>query len=358
MRKPGLLLDEPPADSQGVRPIMKISGTTLVLGATLGLALKGIWARLAYAAGLDVPAVLFYRSAFAAPLVLFSTLWLLRRESRSAQLGSPPLGSETADDTAAGSATSETARGTPLSRGVPFSTWARASGYGAFFALGMYLDFSAIAHLGAGVSRVILFGFPLLVLVFESTAHKRLPSPKRVLGFFVAWLGLVCVASPAFFAGAKWTFSDLIWGFASMATYAIYVYLTGRLSQEMGSVRLTAASNLTTSAVVVALLLVANQGAAPPASSEGLLWVMAMVVVSTVFPYFMMMEGIRRLGSSEASLLSMSGPLVTLFVAYLVLDEGMSALQLVGTALTLFGVGLATSKLPQVAWLRTPRSTV
>ena len=59
----------------------------LVLSATAGLALKGIWARLAFAEGLDVPGLMFYRAALATPLFLICGVALaFRRKSQ----GEPP----------------------------------------------------------------------------------------------------------------------------------------------------------------------------------------------------------------------------------------------------------------------------
>lgn len=289
-------------------------GAMLVLLATAGLALKGIWARLAYAEGLDVPGVLFYRSTFSVPLVLVTAFVFLRRKEDS---------------------------------DLRLTDYVPGALLGAMFSMGMACDFQAIAELGASVSRVILFGFPAVVMLLTAAETRSLPSTQKMVGFGVAWLGLGCVASPGLSTSGGSSFGPtaLAWGLASLAFYAIYVWLSGKLSRRLGSVQLTSVSNLSTAAVVVAVVLFARGGELPNASATALGWVAGMVVVSTVFPYFLLMEGIRRLGSTDASLLSMSGPVVTVLAGVWFLDETLNLLQLIGTVLTMLGVGLANGAL-------------
>lgn len=286
-------------------------GAVLILVSTAGLALKGIWARLAYETGMDVGAVLFYRSAFSAPLLVGGGLWLLRKQ------GQAPL---------------------------PWRALVPAFLLGALFSVGMTTDFQAIAHLGASVSRVVLFGFPLLVLAFESVEHRRWPAPTQLLGFLVAWLGLAAVASgadPNGTGGITFGPHALLWGVASLFLYALYVWLSGKAVHTVGSVRLTMVSQLTTGLIVTAFLLVQGGGSAPPLPSTGLGWIVAMVIVSTVVPYFLMMEGIRLLGSSRASLLAMTGPVVTVAAGWVLLGEHMTWVQLLGTCGVMAGVFVA-----------------
>lgn len=303
--------------SLALRLNAKHQGALLVLSATLGLALKGIWARLAYAEGLDVGGVLFYRSLFSAPLVVLSTWWLLRR--------------------------GQSAPADPLQ----FKDYLPGCLLGAMFSVGMVCDFQAIAQLGAGVSRVVLFGFPLVVMLLEGVRKRRLPARHRLVGFACAWLGLAAVATPS---GASVTrfghdgLSPLAWGLASMTLYAFYVWLSGDLSRKLGSVRLTSSSNLTTAGVVVSVSLLMRQGVLPPAGTQALFWVGVMVVVSTVVPYFLMMEGVRRLGSEDASLLAMTGPVLTVVAGWFLLGESLSLSQCLGTGATLLGVGIAQGR--------------
>ena len=69
-----------------------------------------------------------------------------------------------------------------------------------------------------------------------------------------------------------------------------------------------------------------------------------MAVVATVLPAVMLNAGIRRLGSSQASLLSSVGPVSTILLAYVFLGEEVTAMQLAGTGLVVAGVIAITFK--------------
>jgi len=63
-----------------------------------------------------------------------------------------------------------------------------------------------------------------------------------------------------------------------------------------------------------------------------------MAIFSTVLPAFFMNAGIRRIGAGSASIISSTGPIGTLALAFLLLGETLTPAQLAGTALVLIGV--------------------
>jgi drug/metabolite transporter (DMT)-like permease len=60
--------------------------------------------------------------------------------------------------------------------------------------------------------------------------------------------------------------------------------------------------------------------------------------VSTVLPIVLTSEGIRRIGASHASIVASIGPIATIFLGAIFLDEPVTALQLAGAALVLAGI--------------------
>jgi drug/metabolite transporter (DMT)-like permease len=279
------------------------SGLGAILVSTVGLSLKGIWARLAYESGFAVPDVLLYRALLSLPLVLLGGAVLHR--------GGEAL--------------------LPRRRRDLFFALA----LGAFFSVGMYCDFQAIRSVGAGVSRVILFGFPLLVMGLESARLRRWPTRRSVLSFLVAWTGLWVIALGQASGGLP---GNAGWALASLCCYALFVWLSGQLASRLGAARLTFLSNLATCVSVVSTMAIFHGQSFVAPAGEPLGWVLVMVLLSTVIPYYLMNEAMVRLGAARASLIAMSGPVVTLLAAYLVLDEELSAPQLFGSVALLAGV--------------------
>ncbi len=69
-----------------------------------------------------------------------------------------------------------------------------------------------------------------------------------------------------------------------------------------------------------------------------------MAIISTVIPAFLISAGIKRIGASDASIVASVGPIATIIMAYIFLNESMSTSQLLGTALVLGGVLLISLK--------------
>jgi drug/metabolite transporter (DMT)-like permease len=72
-----------------------------------------------------------------------------------------------------------------------------------------------------------------------------------------------------------------------------------------------------------------------------------MALVATVLPAFLLARGIALIGSGPAAIISTIGPVSTILLAYIFLQEPLSVTELVGTALVIFGATL-------VAWGGTP----
>jgi drug/metabolite transporter (DMT)-like permease len=63
-----------------------------------------------------------------------------------------------------------------------------------------------------------------------------------------------------------------------------------------------------------------------------------------VLPAYLLGAGIARIGASRAALVSAIGPVVTIFLGVVFLGEHLTFVQLVGAALVIVGVWLASPK--------------
>ena len=65
---------------------------------------------------------------------------------------------------------------------------------------------------------------------------------------------------------------------------------------------------------------------------------LAMAAFSTVGPVWLVSEAIRRLGAGPVSLTGTLGPVVTLFLGWLLLDERIGVAQMAGMSMVIAGV--------------------
>jgi len=197
---------------------------------------------------------------------------------------------------------------------------------------------AATIYISAGLERLILFLFPTLVVLITALIDRRMVCGREAIALMLSYGGIVLVFlnDPASGSPDKVLGAALVFG--SALAFAVFMIGSGVMVGRIGSARWTAYT-MTVACVATGAHFGLEHGAFlidVPMDVYGLALVMA--VVSTVIPAFLMNAGIRRIGSSQASIIASAGPVATLVFAYILLDETMTASQLTGSALVLGGV--------------------
>lgn len=277
----------------------------LVSIATVAIAFKGIFARFAYIEGATVTELLLLRFVIASPLFLLVARLLAPGHTQLDRQG-----------------------------------WRGCLLAGVLFFLATLCDFTAIEKIGAGLSRIILFTFPIFVILLTALRDRRPPPTNQVVLFLVVYAGLWLVVmpnGPGALGTAEWV--GIAWALGSAVSYASFLVTSQVVMTRMGSMRFTALYNL----VVLGLMIVYAAIIDPPQrwpSSATVQWGGAIAVFCTVVPFFMLFEGIRRLGASQASLITLSGPVITVAIAWWLLEEAMSAVQWLGLGILVASMGI------------------
>jgi drug/metabolite transporter (DMT)-like permease len=132
--------------------------------------------------------------------------------------------------------------------------------------------------------------------------------------------------------------------FCSALTYAAYLIGSGTIIPRLGSLRFTAYASGTACLFVIAQFAITRDVAALDLPLAVYLYGLAMAIVCTVLPTWMMAEGIGRIGANQASIVSSIGPVSTIVLAAIVLDEPITLVQVCGAALVLAGVWLVGAR--------------
>ena len=291
-------------------------GFALTVGGAVLFSTKAIFVKLAYFYPVSSIALLGLRMGFSLPAFLL--VGYLRRERRA---GEEPL----------------TGKTVALVAGLGLMGY-----YGA-----SYTDFLGLRYLTAGMERIVLFVYPTLVLLIQRALFGTRITRVQAFATAVCYAGLVV----AFGAADLRAGSDFLVGaalvFASALLYAGFVIGNGRLTPRFGSVRFTSIAMTAAACGVLAHGLLAGErfvGLAPAVYAYGA----TIALVCTVVPSYMLAEGIRRIGASDAAIVGAVGPLVTIGLEYVVLGETLTWGQGVGGALVVAGV-LAVARTRQGA---------
>ncbi len=280
-------------------------GVIFALFAAVGFSAKAILVKLAYLDHVDAITLLALRMAFAVPFFIVVAIWVNGRNS------------------------------TPLQR----KDWLAVLGLGLLgYYLSSFLDFLGLEHITAGLERLILFLYPTMTIILSAFIYKRAIGRKVIAAMLLSYAGVLLVfmhdinvSQGSVFLGASLVFSSAL-------CYAIYLVGAGHAISRIGATRFTAYAMVVAS---VASLL--QFGVTHPLSALDLpirvYWLsLAMAIFSTVLPVFLLSYAIRRIGSSSSSLIGSMGPVVTIALAYVFLNEEVSLLQIAGTILVLAGV--------------------
>ena len=290
--------------------ISRGAGVALCLASACGFGLMAIFAKEAYAAGLGVTALLAARFGLAASL-----LWALVavRARRRAAAG----------------ARSGAVSGRPTRRVVVAGLALGAIGYAA--QAGLF--FSALRHIDASLTSLLLYTYPALVFCGAVALRREHVTPWKALALALASAGAALVLLGGGTGGLEAGGVALALG--AGATYAIYILVAEGIVRRIDAFLLAA---LITTGAAVTFLLAGVVGGALTFPAGGWLWIVAIALFSTVLAVVTFMLGMERVGAATASILSTVEPVVTVGLAVAIYAEALGPLQVLGGALVLAAV--------------------
>lgn len=292
-----------------------VIGYGLVLLGALGFSAKAIVIKLAYQAHpqADALTILALRMMFALPFFVVVALWQQK-----------------------------TAAATPLSKRQRLDMV--VLGLIGYY-IASYLDFMGLMYIPAGLERVLIFLYPTFVVLFSAMYYRRRIPARVAVALSLSYIGTLLV----FIEHLNLVASGLLLGsglvLSSAVIFSWFVIASGVMTQRIGSARFTAYTMIV-ACIATLVHFSYRQGGFhgvmpfPPFAGWERVYGLAlfMAIFSTVLPAFLMNAGIRRIGAGSASIISTTGPIATLVLAYVFLDEAITLMQLSGTLFVLAGV--------------------
>jgi drug/metabolite transporter (DMT)-like permease len=208
------------------------------------------------------------------------------------------------------------------------------TGYGA----ASVCFFFALKFADAAVVAVLLYAYPAFVTVATWVFLGEKASWSRGAAVLVTFLG--CAMVVGLFGGAKHVaWPGVLLGLGAALGYTFFNLLSHRwLPGRSQLVMMTYTFGI--AAVLAAVLaLVGGLSLSPAGWRPEAWWLLgAIVVVPTFVAIVLYLQGIRGLGPSQAAVVSTLEPLFTIVLAWVVLHQSLTLLQLAGAALVLAGV--------------------
>ena len=285
----------------------RLSGALLVATGAIAFSGKGVIIKLAYRYGVDAVTLLALRMLLSAPLFLVLGWWAGRRSV------SGPI--------------SAADRRSMVILGV--------IGY----YLASYFDFLGLQYITAGLERLLLFTNPTFVVLISAALFGRRITARDLVAIGLSYAGIFIVFGNDLATQPGSVALGAFWVLLSALFYAAYLIGSGRLVGRVGSMRFACSAGLVSSVAVVVHFLVTRDVHLLVSQPAPVYWLsILLATASTVLPILLTAEGIRRIGASHASIIGAVGPVATIVLGAVFLDESITAVQVSGAALVLAGV--------------------
>jgi len=280
---------------------------------TMLFSFKSIFIKLAYAQGLDTNSVLMLRMAIALPIYILIIFYLLKKKGISKNITRQHFGL------------------------IIFL------GFIGYF-LASWLDLKGLEHISASLERLTLFTYPVFVAILGALFFKTPLTKKIIITLLLSYSGLWIVFSQEMGENKGNVIFGTLMVVLSAFSFSFYVLLSKKVIQRLGSLWFTSLAMCVSSVFVLLTYALFFDFGNLVITQEAWLWLFLLAIFSTVIPSFMISEAIARIGPAQTGIVGTMGPLLTISLAVIILNEPFSMNHVWGIMLVMSGVLLLTLK--------------
>jgi len=272
---------------------------------------KAIFIKLAYMDKADAPLMLALRMATSLPFFLGAVIWVVWKARRE---------------------------GRPL---PPRKLWISAILAGCLgYYLSSLLDFEGLIYITAQLERLVLYTYPVMVLVIGWMFFGGRITWMSALGSAVTYAGLLLVFLKALPEGGHNVVIGTVLVLGCALTFAIYQLLAKKFITVMGSLLFTGVA-LSASAVACILHYIVVSGGVDFSATHRFYWLaFGCGIFATVLPSFLVNAGLSRVSAQSNAMISSISPIVTISLAVAVLGETFTIFDAIGSAMVILGIAI------------------
>lgn len=287
------------------------------LGAFL-FASKAIWIKLAYAYDIDASTLLSLRLLLATPFFVLGGVltWLRNRR----------MGLE----------------GPPAVRTRP-DIYAKALAVGALgYWFASYTDFESLTTLSPEFERLIIFTYPLFVILFGAIFFGQPLRLNALWTFAIAYAGIGLIFVTDLRAHGSAIVAGTLWCMASSVSFALYLLLAKPLIARLGPSLFTSWAMCGAAIATFAHFLLTHSISQVHLSAPLMWLVLGLAIGATVGPSYLTNFALSRISSQANAVISFINPAFTLAMSIVILRQPATVSDIAGTLLVVTGVGLYT----------------
>jgi drug/metabolite transporter (DMT)-like permease len=205
------------------------------------------------------------------------------------------------------------------------------------YALFSSLFFMALTGLSASLTVLLLYTYPIMVAILSQFILKEHLGKNGVMALGLATIGMFGLV------WGEWSVSEprfLIFGISAAFFYSIYIMYSRKFLSDVPAMPSSFFVQLGAGTVLSLIHFNGSVGfhRAFDILSHHSLLVLSMAIICSFMAMTLFLAGLRRITSSEASILSTTEPMFGVLIAALFLGEKLSLVQITGGALILIAM--------------------
>ena len=210
-------------------------------------------------------------------------------------------------------------------------------------ALAQYTYFRAIAISGVGVATVLQYVAPTMIIIYLFLRYFKKPSIPELFCIVLAMVGTVCIVMQEGLDISSFNGEAMFWGLVSAASICVYTLQPIELLKKYGTTSIVGFAMFICGILSVAVF----QQIESEAIWDGMTWLglFTIIILGTVVSFNAYIEGVRRIGSVQGSILSSLEPISAAIFGWALLGNGFT---LVG----IFGMFCIIATVFIIAWDR------
>ncbi len=202
-----------------------------------------------------------------------------------------------------------------------------------------YLDFAGLTFITAQLERLVLFTYPVFVMLLGWLFFQGRITLRGMIGAAITYSGLALIFSSGISADGRNAVIGTILVLGAALAFALYQLLAKNLISTLGSTLFTAIAMSSAGVASLVHYGIVSHGVSPAVSWNYVMLVAGCAFFATVLPSFLINAGLGRITPQASSMISTISPLVTIILAVIFLGEAFTLIDAIGTALIVLGVG-------------------
>jgi drug/metabolite transporter (DMT)-like permease len=194
--------------------------------------------------------------------------------------------------------------------------------------------FTALTMASAGLVAILLYLYPAIVVILSSLLFKERITGLKVSALILALTGTVLTIG----LGGGGSLLGIALAMTAPLIYSAYILAGSKITKEVEI--LSSSTVVMISASFVFGALIAVKGLNMPQTLVGWGGILAIALISTVIAIITFFAGLKRVGPTNASMLSTFEPVTTVVLAAIVFGEEIGFMRVVGGFLILMAVVL------------------